>query len=411
MRRKARAYRTVIAILLVLVLQLSFSATCLLAATEELNKYEEPRISLETVSSDGAPTMVRISFGAFGKDIIGYVIQRRTKDSNNYYNVAHINQGQYQYMDMPAPGPNYFYRVGVKYVITNYKYADTTKGEVQGEIYIRYSPEKEWSFPPTKPENLKVRNTSRGIEVTWEDKSDNEKNFVLTKGYDSGSGFLYSPIVVKADSTSYLDSSFLQKNKKYNYKIRAHGASSDSGDTSEVSIIYAEVRDAPQQLSVQNENPIYSINTTNIQNQLSQQLQKSAKNIILRIADPKMIVDGLVSEIEPGKGTTPVLIKGQVMVPIKTIIEALGGTIYWDAKNNIMNISLANKSIRIWGNNYEASGIYPIYRNSGKLPIPFQTIKGRTYVPISFIATNLGLKMEWNPKTKTATIKRIAVKK
>jgi hypothetical protein len=43
-----------------------------------------------------------------------------------------------------------------------------------------------------------------------------------------------------------------------------------------------------------------------------------------------MTVNGVKKEIDPGRGTVPVIVKGRTLVPIRAIIEELGGTIGWD---------------------------------------------------------------------------------
>lgn len=409
MQRKA--LKSVIAIVLVIVFQLSSSISVLALwnPDDEVNKYPQPTIYIQNLVTNSTISMVKIRFSCPVEkkdkaDFCGFVVQRKAKDETQFIDIGNSEQGKYEYTDMPPAGKTFYYRVAAIYRLSSFKFADPTKGDIiDGVVYRRYSEIKEWSPPPKKPENLKVENTSRGIQLSWEDCSDNEQYFIITKRYSNKNTMMTSPIKVDANTNNYLDSSFLQKGKMYTYKIRAHASGGDSSDTSEVSITFEEVKNNPQQVAVPVENTIYSFK---VQEQLTSQVKQIGKSIILKIASPLMIVDGKASEIDPGKGTAPVLIKGQIMVPIKTIIEALGGSVFWDARYNMMTISLLNKKIRIWGNNYEASGINPIFSKTGKLPVPFQTIKGRTYVPIGFIANNLGVKMDWNPKTKTASLKR-----
>ncbi|MCH5185415.1 MAG: hypothetical protein J1F64_04730, partial [Oscillospiraceae bacterium] len=51
--------------------------------------------------------------------------------------------------------------------------------------------------------------------------------------------------------------------------------------------------------------------------------------ITLQIDNPNMTVDGRSEEIDPGRGTTPVIVNDRTLVPIRAIIEAVGGTVDW----------------------------------------------------------------------------------
>ncbi|HPB34327.1 MAG TPA: copper amine oxidase N-terminal domain-containing protein, partial [Caldisericia bacterium] len=70
-------------------------------------------------------------------------------------------------------------------------------------------------------------------------------------------------------------------------------------------------------VSKENENIINSLETDKI-------------IIILQINNKYMTVNGVKKEIDPGRGTVPVIIKGRSLVPIRAIIEELGGTVDWD---------------------------------------------------------------------------------
>lgn len=43
-----------------------------------------------------------------------------------------------------------------------------------------------------------------------------------------------------------------------------------------------------------------------------------------------MTVNGVTREIDPGRGTSPVIVNGRTLLPIRAIIEALGGSVAWD---------------------------------------------------------------------------------
>jgi len=60
-----------------------------------------------------------------------------------------------------------------------------------------------------------------------------------------------------------------------------------------------------------------------------------------------MTVNGVQQEIDPGRGTKPVVINGRTMVPIRTIIENMGGTIGWDGVLQQVTMTANNKTVRV----------------------------------------------------------------
>jgi hypothetical protein len=70
--------------------------------------------------------------------------------------------------------------------------------------------------------------------------------------------------------------------------------------------------------------------------------------IILQINNPYMTVNGVKKEIDTGRGTVPVIVKGRTLVPIRAIIEELVGTIGWDGNERKVTINLKNTQIELW---------------------------------------------------------------
>ena len=56
----------------------------------------------------------------------------------------------------------------------------------------------------------------------------------------------------------------------------------------------------------------------------------SQKVISLQIDNPNMTIDGQTSEIDSGFGTKPLIVDGHTLVPIRAIIESVGGSVEWN---------------------------------------------------------------------------------
>lgn len=122
--------------------------------------------------------------------------------------------------------------------------------------------------------------------------------------------------------------------------------------------------------------------------------------IMLKLESPNMSVDGINQEVDPGRGTMPLVIAGRTMVPIRAVVEAMGGTVGWEAatqkitlsaRGNIVEMWLGKKDIKINGVT-QSMDIAPISKND------------RTFVPVRFAAENLNCKVDWINSTKEAII-------
>ncbi|MCX8094999.1 MAG: stalk domain-containing protein [Caldisericia bacterium] len=134
----------------------------------------------------------------------------------------------------------------------------------------------------------------------------------------------------------------------------------------------------------------------------SQSLQQSLDQIIiiLQINNPYMQVNGVKKEIDPGRGTVPVIVKGRTLVPIRAIIEEMGGTIEWNGNERKVIIKLKDTTIELWIDKKSAR----VNGTSKQLDVPPQIINGRTMLPLRFVTEELGCVVEWDGNTKTITI-------
>ena len=67
--------------------------------------------------------------------------------------------------------------------------------------------------------------------------------------------------------------------------------------------------------------------------------------ISMQINNPIMEVNGQKSEIDTGNNTTPVISNGRTLVPIRAIIEAFNGNVYWDGNTQTVTLKIADNCI------------------------------------------------------------------
>lgn len=131
--------------------------------------------------------------------------------------------------------------------------------------------------------------------------------------------------------------------------------------------------------------------------------------IILNPDNPYMTVNGNKQEIDPGRGTAPVIKNSRTLVPIRAIVEALGGSVDWNDTGKMVSITFKDTTIRLWINKPQAQVDAPLLilkwiDESNHKVVP-EIINSRTMVPVRFVAESLGCSVDWNATTKTITIK------
>lgn len=96
----------------------------------------------------------------------------------------------------------------------------------------------------------------------------------------------------------------------------------------------------------------------------------------------------------------PALVDGTTMVPLRDVVEYIGGTITWDAKTQRINIALGSKriSLTIGSKICFVNGISSVVSSAPQL------IDGVTMIPVRSVTTSLGCEVEWIGETQNIYI-------
>lgn len=87
----------------------------------------------------------------------------------------------------------------------------------------------------------------------------------------------------------------------------------------------------------------------------------------------------------------PVVIDGSTMIPVRPLIEWLGGTVNWDSQTNAISCQLDGATLSM------TIGSATAYVNgeAKEMPVPVTVYGGKTVIPLRFAAENLGYRVEW----------------
>ena len=111
--------------------------------------------------------------------------------------------------------------------------------------------------------------------------------------------------------------------------------------------------------------------------------------VVMQVGSKTMFVNGKAYE----KDAAPVIMNDRTLVPIRFVTESLGGKVAWNAETKEVTLVIDGKEIKMTiGKTIEKYGVAPVI------------IDSRTFVPVRFVADELGATTAWNAETKTVTI-------
>jgi len=123
--------------------------------------------------------------------------------------------------------------------------------------------------------------------------------------------------------------------------------------------------------------------------------------IILQIGKSNFTVNGISNTLD----SPPIIKNNRTLLPIRAIVEALGGSVSWDATERKVTVSLGSTTIELWiGKSIaKVNGIDTPIDSTNPKVVP-EIINSRTMLPIRFIAETLGCDVQWDGTMKTITI-------
>jgi len=111
-------------------------------------------------------------------------------------------------------------------------------------------------------------------------------------------------------------------------------------------------------------------------------------------AGTQVIVDGKAVSFD----TPPVLANGRMLVPLRSIFEALNTTVNWDGATQTITATKGDINIKlvVGGQAYKND-------QAVALDVPAKLVDGRTLVPLRFVSEALGANVDWNNGVITIT--------
>jgi hypothetical protein len=95
-----------------------------------------------------------------------------------------------------------------------------------------------------------------------------------------------------------------------------------------------------------------------------------------------------------------VIVHGRTLLPIRVVIETLGGSAIWDPVRRRILLSLGTHFVTLIVGSTKAD----VDGSTVALDVSPMITNGRTLVLLRFVAENLGLQVTWDASTRTVTV-------
>jgi hypothetical protein len=123
--------------------------------------------------------------------------------------------------------------------------------------------------------------------------------------------------------------------------------------------------------------------------------------LVMTLGDPYMTVDERRLEIDPGRGTAPLIQNSRTLVPIRAIVETIGGSVSWTESEQMVGINYNGKDVQMW----LGAKFMNVNGASQDIDVAPQTINERTMLPVRFAGEAIGVVIDWlNSKNQAVVV-------
>jgi hypothetical protein len=106
-----------------------------------------------------------------------------------------------------------------------------------------------------------------------------------------------------------------------------------------------------------------------------------------------MQVNGISQKMD----AAPLIKDGRTLLPIRALIEALGGSVQWNASTKTATVMLGSRTVVLTIGSKKAL----VNGSPVALDVAPMIVGGRTFLPLRAVAENLGLDLAWEPVSRT----------
>ena len=124
--------------------------------------------------------------------------------------------------------------------------------------------------------------------------------------------------------------------------------------------------------------------------------QSTNNTAVMQIGSTVISINGNESWLD----TAPIIQNGRTLLPLRAVVEGLGGSVAWEDETRTAVFAKGDKVI------FMTIGSNTAFVNTTEYTMDVEPviIGGRTMLPIRFVAENLGFLVEWDETTQKITV-------
>lgn len=208
----------------------------------------------------------------------------------------------------------------------------------------------------------------------WKDNASNETGYLIERKEAGGSFAKLTQVA--ANTAKYVDNS-AKTGVKYVYRVKAVNSFTSSNYSNEAA---GSVFTMPEiQLQSGQENKQSSVETGQV--------------IMLFTLDQNTYtVNGATQTMD----TSPVVLEGRTLLPIRFAADPLGAVTAWDGNENKVTVTLGATKLELWiGSNTALINGETVLIDPNNPEVKPLVLNDRTMLPVRFVAEKLGCDVEW----------------
>lgn len=122
----------------------------------------------------------------------------------------------------------------------------------------------------------------------------------------------------------------------------------------------------------------------------------SSVYVVLTVGKSAMEVNGLTHALD----ATPFITNGRTLLPIRSLIETLGGNVAWNAATRTATVVLGSRTVVLTIDSRTAL----VNGKPVTLDVAPMIVRGRSFLPLRAVAENIGLDLAWDAPSQTVSL-------